>query len=313
MNSGITPDARGQAVREMLVAAAADASTARPRTRMSRRTLVATVSAFTLAGALTGGAVSAMALTADTPESTVVDIDTSTRQASLGDSTPLGTPFTYTGTGDTVLRIGPPPEGATGFVYRLGCLEPGEFVITVDGDTEHPITTSCDDEAASSPSGGSGGQITASVDAPATLSIESSARYSVWGTWAAEPAPPTPSAAQKAEMADGVVTHDEYVMAYQRFSACMSEAGFPLAFVDLSGTIIDYSTTQESETDGASPRCYGREFELVDTAWQVANQDSSETARFYGECLEARGITPAPTLDEKLAQLKAAGIPLDGC
>lgn len=89
----------------------------------------------------------------------------------------------------------------------------------------------------------------------------------------------------------------------------MTEAGFPLAFTDLDQTIIEYSTTQDSETDGASPRCYGREFQKIDIAWQIANEDNSDTARVLGECLLAQGITPASTLAEKLAQLEVASIP----
>lgn len=296
-----------------MLVSTSDAATARhPRTRMTRRAVIATVAAFTLAGALTGGAVSAVALANDQSGTTVVAVDTSARQAAMGDAKPLGTPFTYAGSGRTVLELGTPPQGATDFIYRLRCLDAGTIVTTLDGDERTRGTTTCDSDAASSAFGGGGGQFRVSGDEAHSLTIESSAQYSIWGTWAAEPAPPIPSAAQTAALADGVVTREEYVTAYQRFSACMSEAGFPLAFVDLDQTVIEYSTTQESETDGASPRCYGREFEQVDGAWQVANEDTSYTAHVMGECLLARGIAPASTLAEKLAQLEAAGVsPMD--
>lgn len=314
MNPEPSAEVRDDALRAVLVNKADAAKTRRPRTRMTRRALIASVAAFTLAGGLTGGAVSAVALASDHARTTVIDVDTSVRQrAVLGDARPMGTPFTYVGSGNVVLELGAPPEGATDFIYLISCQEPGTFVKMLDGDESTRSTTTCDEQAASSSFGGSGGQFAASGGDSHVLTITSSARYSVWGTWAAEPAPPTASAAQNAAMEDGIVTRDEYVVAYQRFSACMSEAGFPLVFVDLNKTVIEYSTTQEAETDGASARCYGREFLEVDQAWQIANEDTSETARVLGECLRARGIAPGATLAEKEVQLEAAGIRLQDC
>lgn len=313
MNPDPTAGVRDEALRAMLVDTADSAVTRRPRTRMTRRSLVATVAAFTLAGALTGGAVSAVALSNDPSGTTVVDVDTTARLATVGDATPLGTPFTFTGTGNAVLELGTPPEGATDFIYRLNCPAQGSFVTMLDSDETTRSTTTCDSEAASSSFGGSGSQFAVAGDEAHTFSIQSSAQYSIWGTWAAEPTPPTPSAAQTAALADGVVSREEYVTAYQRFSACMSEAGFPLAFVDLDKTVIEYSTTQESETDGASPRCYGREFGQIDSTWQIANEDTSYTAQLLGECLLERGITAGATMAEKLAQLEDAGMSPSDC
>lgn len=307
-----TSSARDEALRAMLVHKA-DAEPVPSRTQMPRRSLVATIAAFTVVGGLAGGAVSAVALSNDQPGTTVISVDTSVRQAVMGDAKPLGTPFTYSGSGDAVLQLGTPPEGATDFIYNLRCLAASTYVTILDGDEGTRTTTACDQDAASSPFGGGGSQLAVTDSDSHSLTINSSAAYSIWGTWAAEPTPATPSATQTLALADGVVTREEYVTAYERFSACMSEAGFPLAFADMDQTVIEYSTSQASEADGASSRCYLREFEQVDIAWQIANEDTSDTARVLGECLLARGIYSESTVAEKLAQLEAASIAPEHC
>lgn len=309
MNIDLTngdPTLRDEALRSLLVSRAHAAGT-QPRTRMTRRAVIATIAAFTLAGGLAGGAVSAVALTGEQSGTTVVDVNASSRDAALGDAEPLGTPFTYAGTGDAVLELGTPPEGTTHFIYSLRCLEAGTFVTLLDNDERTRATTICDEATSSSPYGGGGTQHEIAGGESHSFTIQSSAKYSIWGTWVAEPTPPTPSAAQTSALADEIVTREEYLAGYERFSACMSEAGFPLAFVDQNKTVIEYSTTQDSETDGASPRCYVREFQQIDMDWQIANQDTSESAEILGECLTTLGITPAPTMAEKLAQLETAG------
>jgi hypothetical protein len=312
MNTEI--DRRTAALRRLLVERSS-ASERLDRARTSRRTMTATIAAFTLVGALTGGAVSAVAIAATADQTpTTIDIDQMSREAVVGDARLLGIPISHTGSGDTVLRLGPAPEGATDFVYAFRCLDATTYVFYSDDDRDPSGTTTCDEEAAASPHGGGGGsQPALAGDGSHTLTIEGTGRFSIWGSWAQEPTPPEPSEFQRASLADGVVTQDEYRSGYERFATCMTEAGFPLAFVDTSPTVIDYSTSQESETDGASPRCYTREFEQVDTAWQVANQDTSETASWLAECLTAKGIAPAPTLDEKVAQLDAAGLDATDC
>jgi hypothetical protein len=298
---------RDEFLREMLVRQANSAGSP-ARTALTRRAVIATVAAFTVAGGLAGGAVSAVALANDQPATNVVKVDLAVQQSVLGDAQQLGTPFTYTGDGVTILQLGEPPEGATDFFYRLRCLDAATYVTVLDDDEMTRATISCDRKAANGSFGGGGGQLPISDSESHSFTVQSDARYSIWGTWAAEPTPPEPSAAQTSALADGAVTREEYVMAYERFSACLSEAGFPLAFVDLNQTVIQYSTTQAAETDGASPRCYVREFQQIDIAWQIANEDTSETARVLGECLLEQGITPGSTMAEKLAQLEAAGM-----
>lgn len=260
---------RTAALRSLLVQRSV--ASIRPERRwMTRRALTATVAAFTLAGGVTGGALSAVAITATSERTTTIDIGQMAR-AAVGDAQLFDAPIGYTGSGDTVLKLGHAPEGATEFIFSLRCLDAAKYVTYLDADRDSGLTITCDEETASTTDGGGGSQEMLTGGGPHTFTINTSGRFSIWGSWAREPNAPEPSALQDASLADGVVTREEYRAGYERFAACMDEAGFPLAFVDTSETVIQYSTTQEAESDGASPRCYTREFEEVDISWQIAN------------------------------------------
>lgn len=115
---------------------------------------------------------------------------------------------------------------------------------------------------------------------------------------------------QAAEVEDGVVTADEYEAAFQRFRNCMSASGFELGDVEFTGLLYDYSVAHEAVVDGADAECYDAEFLHVDMIWQGSDavQNSSDTAEFFRECLQGRGIEPADTLKEMSQQLRDAGI-----
>jgi hypothetical protein len=93
----------------------------------------------------------------------------------------------------------------------------------------------------------------------------------------------------------------------------MTDAGAPLERVDQSGTVITYSNTSDTVTSGAEGRCYAEEFALLDSGWQVQNEDTSETAVLVGACLTARGITPDPTMAGKQRQLDAIPLTIEEC
>lgn len=110
-----------------------------------------------------------------------------------------------------------------------------------------------------------------------------------------------------------MVTETEYRDGFARYDACIINAGSPLVSVDQSGTIIKYSNTGGSVTSGAEGRCYALEFTLLDSAWQIQNEDTSETANLIGACLTARGITPEPTMEGKNRQLEAIPLTVEKC
>ena len=122
-----------------------------------------------------------------------------------------------------------------------------------------------------------------------------------------------PSAAQVAEL-EGGVTEAEYQAAFDRFSDCMSSADADLISVQKKNDyLITYSYSAEKNSDGTYKRCYVKEFEQVDTEWQLANFDRSESAKMMRECLAARGVTPTARAEDLAAQARDLGLDLRTC
>lgn len=84
------------------------------------------------------------------------------------------------------------------------------------------------------------------------------------------------------------VTESEYRAAFAEFVDCMDAEGFGVIINDDSGTVIDYAIPGEAVQSGAEETCY-TPFMPIDAAWQVANEDTSETALLIRECLEGLG------------------------
>ena len=76
---------------------------------------------------------------------------------------------------------------------------------------------------------------------------------------------------------------------------------------------MNYSTSNEAYLAGVDQQCYVAEFQEVDSTWQVAHQDTSETARFLRDCLAEHGIDPPQTMEEINAALDDAGISIEDC
>lgn len=294
---------RDTELRRMLVATAS-AAPVRPRRRWN---IAAPIAAFALAGALTG-AVSATALNAlnapvDHPP---VTVDNMVAEFIHDDTELFGEPVLIDGQGDTVIPLGAVPENAVELAVAFRCADPGSFDVLVDGKAAMTIT--CGE--ASTASGGGGSYFTVD-DAPThtlTVSAGDGKRYVVWASWAARAVLPEPSPEQTAAMADGEVSEAEYHAQFDRYSECMTAAGYPLDGVNKSGTVIRYLNSGAAVSSGAEGRCYAQEFHQIDMTWQSAHQDNSETDQMFRACLEAEGITPGSDAASVWKQIQAAGI-----
>ncbi|MBD7949320.1 MULTISPECIES: hypothetical protein [Oerskovia] len=121
------------------------------------------------------------------------------------------------------------------------------------------------------------------------------------------------SAEQASALEDDEVDREEYEAGFRRYVACMNGAGFEVLGGDVSSAVISYSIAQAAIDEGVEAECYGSEFEHLDRKWQVANEDTSDTAMFFRDCLERNGIEPPDTLEEILVALEEAGIERPSC
>jgi hypothetical protein len=77
--------------------------------------------------------------------------------------------------------------------------------------------------------------------------------------------------------------------------------------------LITFSYSAERKSDGTYRRCYVKEFEQVDTEWQLANFDRSESAKVMRECLAANGVAPTVRAEDLAAQAEDVGLDLRTC
>ncbi len=298
-----TNNIRTTELRELLVHTASG-STPEPTPRWR---LAALVAAVALASGVTG-AVSAAAITQSSPYDDKVTASLALSVA-RANSVAAGSPHYVAASGGAAVDLGERPTEATGVAIRTACTEPGTVTISIDGRWTSSIT--CDEE---SPTGGGGGvtPVEGSGDHAVTFSSAGTG-YESWLVWVTEPPMPESSPQQAAEIADGVATREEYLAAFNRFVGCMSGAGFEVLGNDTTQVIIEYAITADAVQSGADELCYVSQFRDVDTAWQLQNEDSSETARVFRECLEENGITPSATMAELTQQLEDAGISVESC
>ena len=119
-------------------------------------------------------------------------------------------------------------------------------------------------------------------------------------------APGSVSEAQRAELADGVVTYDEYQAAFERMNACIEADGYELLIEPEVNQMI-----QARIPEAAFPsyeRCWPREFKLVDATWQGYRWNFGADTQAMAACLIARGKEPALTYLERYYQLQALGL-----
>lgn len=260
---------RDEVLRRLLVATIdSGPAPVRPRWKVA----AASVGAFALAGALTGGALASVGASPAHNQQFDAPLEISTPPILEDDVRILGTPLYVTGRQPAVVDLGAAPAGANALAVAIYCLDVGSYRVNFDGRFEFGLACTPEDGR---PSTGGGGEV-APFDgsAPRELSIDlDSGGYAVWAAWVDRPANAEPSAIQQGALADGVVTREEYVAGFERYVACMADLGFTVSYGDTDREIIGYTILGNSGDSGAANRCYEAEFHLVDVEWQVAHQD----------------------------------------
>jgi hypothetical protein len=301
MNDNSTTSGRMIAIRRLLTEQVrASGRNTRP-TRHKRHTFLASIAAFAIAGAVTGGAVSAVAAVTGNNSDTVA-----AQSAAYGfvgtHGRLLGGPMTATGTIRTTLDFGSAPAGATGLVIALDCYTANNIVATVQ---------SKGDVSSGKCSGVGASEVTVKGQAKQKITITSTsaAKYTVWASWVKEKPLPGESPQQKAALADGQVTHDEYVAAFNRYSGCLTAAGSPLGVVSTDTPYISYSIAGSAVDSGADANCYAAEFEGIDQAWQLHANDVIDS------CLATHGIVRPEnaTQQDTLDLLTSLQLTFSGC
>jgi hypothetical protein len=261
MNSE-TPADRDAELRRMLVTTVS--ATPLLRSRVRPKVIVGAIAAFAVAGALTGGAV---ASASSQSQSNVVTLLAATAKSYAHDQNAktVGLPYSRESNTTGTIEVGDPPKGANGLVVSFECLDSGKYVVRVDGllDTSETCSKSVNIDAPST------SLYVGAVHKGRTYKVEppDHGRYAIWISWVKQEKF-TPSYNQQAAMADGVVTREEYIDAYNRFAGCLGAFGDDVG-VTPRGTILEYAT---SANEADENRCYIREFQQVDSAWQGQHQ-----------------------------------------
>ena len=274
MNPGL--NARDAALRQALVDTVNSSTTAvgaphstRTRLPLSWRS-VSLIAAVAVASATTG-AVSASVIADSEPYPANV---TSSLAASVArpNAVALGQAMYVQSDGTETVQLGEMPEGATNLAVRNSCTEAGKVTITLDGEW---IGSFGCDGTSSGASGGGTYEVSTPGPHTLTFSSEHGTGYEAWIAWVQEPPLPSIGAQQKADLADGTVTRDEYVGAFNRFAGCLAGEGFFTTAADFDATVLDYSIPAEAVSAGADELCYITQFGEVDAAWQIQNEDST--------------------------------------
>ena len=114
-------------------------------------------------------------------------------------------------------------------------------------------------------------------------------------------------------IADKRITSDEYHAAFERYRACLQRAGFEIVMGTQIDDTLDYSIPAEAVDSGVDEPCYSSEFVKVDSMWQLAHVDTSESSRMIRECVGARGLPTHASNADNEKELKDAGIPMIEC
>ncbi|MEO8528890.1 MAG: hypothetical protein ABI435_07410 [Pseudolysinimonas sp.] len=254
-------ETRDEALRRVLVAGV-DAG---PSPRSRRTFWVAVVGAFVLGAALTG---SALAVAGSHLEVGTDLAQMATPPFINDDVRILSEPYFLTGTSAGSVDVGSPPPGADALAISLHCVEPGTYGVLVDGDERTRGTTSCFDGQI----GGGGWYQGISGSASHRVDVTASTgSYALWVAWVDLPPVVQVSAAQQAALADGVVTREEYLAGFDRYAACLAEAGYVVG-ANRSDLILGYSVSDAAVRSGVEGRCYVAEFGQLDMRWQIAQE-----------------------------------------
>ncbi|GIT78934.1 hypothetical protein LLS1_06030 [Leifsonia sp. LS1] len=112
---------------------------------------------------------------------------------------------------------------------------------------------------------------------------------------------------------DGDVTWDEYEAAFKAYEACLARHGYELDQPHISGDLMDFGVPSAAVDSGVDDTCYAFNWAQVDQAWQIAHEDTSESAQIVAECLRSHGIVPSEKYTENLERLRGNGIQLGDC
>lgn len=129
---------------------------------------------------------------------------------------------------------------------------------------------------------------------------------------------PVASEFQLKALSDGQIDREEYLAGFGNYQSCMSELGYDVLVMDDKSTVIDIRIPAAGVESGADERCYLAEFNQIDDAWQLANQDSREDNAVLAACMAINGLVrsadSAPTSrQEKIDELVSANIDLASC
>jgi hypothetical protein len=304
MSSDQKPSERSAEFRRALVATANLGPYVRRRPPL--RLVVAAVAAFALAGALTGGAIATA--TKPDPELVAAQADAATSgrgYVTMEDGKLIGRPFLRAASGTQTIDIGQKPAGATVLVEGIGCL---------GGDADTFLDSKKVSSSGDCSPGGSGANVftvSTTGDHLVSLRTRNGARIAVWLSWARIPKF-SESAAQRQDLADGLVTRDEDLAAFNRFAGCMTALGHPLIRVTM-GLVPGFSEDAAALTDGADNRCYSTEYKNVDAGWQIEISDGKVGATSAAACPSPDQTVPSAS-PQRLIMTKGHLLPvLNGC
>jgi hypothetical protein len=290
--------------------ALATAGPTMPRRRWTpSRAVAAAALAFTLAGA-GAGALTAGALVRAS-DSSISPVQSTMQTFALGsveDAHVVGSAQFFDGSGTTQLHIGDKPSGNVSLVVEFWCLSSGKSSLMVDGhklDMGSVNGLDQSDCSAPAPQPQSASVISRRFGALSTpsLTVTGTGHFAIWASWVAQPAMATPSDAQKAAIADNVITRAEYLAGWARVEGCMDAAGHPIGEVPQNELVFQYGVSS-SDTAAFDFSCYPREVQDVDVLWQgqvfnrgnaclTAHGDSAPTAgELMENALEAANLTP---------------------
>jgi hypothetical protein len=292
MSSDSDPSDRSVEFRRALVSAANLAPYVRRRPRL--RLAIAGVTAFALAGALTGGAIA----TASRPDPETLSAQADAASGGMSylrdlDGTLIGTPFARSATGTTTIDLGPKPADATGVMEGFSCYAPARFTWGLNGKVDASL------DCTPAPGGGASYFDVKDADSQ-TLTVRALHRgpFSIWISWVHIPTF-SPSAAEKLALVDHEVSRDEEVAGFDRYQGCMGALGH--AARTTTSAIVP--TEGDDSGDGSSNRCYLTQWEAVDIQWQHQLMSTDLGEKSVDACLATQGVTPASTPSARWDQL----------
>ncbi len=278
--------------------------------RPSTRLVLASIAAFALAGALTGGAVASAATVSAQQAATEAGVRGAALESmTMNDGSQLGRSLVRSASSTLILQLGAAPTGANAIIEAVQCQDPASLEESVDGKDAGGGDCGTGETDADIVS------FTGTGDHAFMISDPDRARFTVWIGWAKFPAL-TPSSQEKALTADGIVTRDEELAAYNAYSVCMTTLGYPI--VDLaeleSGIEPQASISNDAVESGADNRCWQTQFRGADVLWQNEVESGQVAVKSIDTCLKDNSVDAAATPAARMKQFDTLSLNWqDGC